>query len=54
MIGRITTAGVITLVSAPIFPFTAIGIADHLSERRRDRDAAAAAGAAHAPAQHLS
>jgi hypothetical protein len=38
----VRTAGVITLLSAPIFPFTAIGIADHCSEWRRERDAAAA------------
>jgi hypothetical protein len=35
----VRTAGVITLLAAPIFPFTAIGIADHLSEQRRERDA---------------
>ena len=29
--------GAITLLSAPIFPFTSIGIADHLSEWRRER-----------------
>jgi hypothetical protein len=34
----VRTAGVITLLAAPIFPFTAIGIADHLSEQRRERD----------------
>lgn len=28
------TAGSIVLLPAPIFPFTAIGVADHLSERR--------------------
>ncbi|MET1003360.1 MAG: hypothetical protein ABWZ15_16245 [Acidimicrobiia bacterium] len=27
-------AGAITLLSAPVFPFTALGIADHLSDRR--------------------
>ena len=31
------TAGPIVLLPAPIFPFTAIGVADHLSERRRAR-----------------
>jgi hypothetical protein len=36
----VRTAGAITLVSAPIFPFTSIGIADHLSEQRREREAA--------------
>jgi hypothetical protein len=30
-------AGAIVLLAAPIFPFTAIGIADHLSERRAAR-----------------
>jgi hypothetical protein len=38
------TAGGIVLVSAPIFPLTGLGVADHLSERRRDRDAATASG----------
>jgi hypothetical protein len=33
-------AGAITLLSAPIFPFTSIGVADHLSERGRERGAA--------------
>jgi hypothetical protein len=35
----VRTAGPITLVAAPIFPFTALGVADHLSERRREREA---------------
>jgi hypothetical protein len=35
------TAGAIVLLPAPIFPFTAIGVADHLSERRWDRDTTA-------------
>ena len=35
------TAGPIVLLPAPAFPFTAIGVADHLSERRRLRAAAA-------------
>jgi hypothetical protein len=35
-------AGGIALLAAPIFPFTSIGIADHLSERRREREAAEA------------
>jgi hypothetical protein len=36
----VRTAGAITLVSAPVFPFTSIGIADHLSERKHEREAA--------------
>jgi hypothetical protein len=32
-------AGGLALLPAPIFPFTAIGIADHLSERSRERAA---------------
>jgi hypothetical protein len=28
------TAGAIVLLAAPVFPFTAIGLADHLAERR--------------------
>jgi hypothetical protein len=32
------TAGGIVLLPAPIFPFTAIGIADHLSERKAERE----------------
>jgi hypothetical protein len=35
------TAGAIVLLPAPIFPFTAIGVADHFSERRSERDTAA-------------
>ena len=35
------TAGAIVLLPAPVFPFTAIGIADHLAERRWDREVAA-------------
>ena len=31
------TAGAIVLLSAPVFPFTAIGVADHLRERRLTR-----------------
>ena len=31
-------AGGIALLPAPIFPFTAIGVADHLSERKRARE----------------
>jgi hypothetical protein len=35
----VRVAGAITLLSAPVFPFTSIGIADHLSERAREREA---------------
>lgn len=38
----VRSAGAITLLSAPIFPFTSIGIADHFTERRREREAARA------------
>lgn len=31
------TVGGLALLPAPIFPFTALGVADHLSERRADR-----------------
>jgi hypothetical protein len=31
------TAGAVALLPAPVFPLTAIGIADHLSERRYER-----------------
>ncbi|HEY9555490.1 MAG TPA: hypothetical protein VIR58_02080 [Acidimicrobiales bacterium] len=34
-------AGGIALLSAPVFPLTAIGLADHLSVRRAERDAVA-------------
>jgi len=30
---------VIALLLAPVLPFTSIGVADHLSERRREREA---------------
>jgi hypothetical protein len=30
-------AGPVVLVAAPVFPFTAIGLADHLTERRLER-----------------
>lgn len=33
--------GGVALLPAPIFPFTAIGVADHLAERRRERARAA-------------
>jgi hypothetical protein len=38
----VRTAGAVALLPAPIFPLTGIGIADHLSERRRQRETAAA------------
>lgn len=34
----IRVAGPIALLPAPVLPFTAIGVADHLSERRRARE----------------
>jgi hypothetical protein len=33
----VRTAGAFALLPAPIFPFTGIGVADHLAERRRER-----------------
>ena len=33
-------AGPVALISAPIFPFTALGLADHFAEWRQDREAA--------------
>ncbi len=33
----VRVAGAITLLSAPVFPFTALGAADHLAERRQER-----------------
>ena len=36
----VRTAGAVTLVSAPIFPFTSIGIADHFSERKHEHETA--------------
>jgi hypothetical protein len=36
----VRTAGPIALLSAPVFPFTAIGMADLLAARRAERDAA--------------
>lgn len=39
----VRTAAALALLPAPIFPLTAIGVADHLSERRRDRERAQAA-----------
>jgi hypothetical protein len=35
----VRTAGPIALLAAPIFPFTGIGLADHLTELRHERDA---------------
>ena len=35
------SASVIGLLLAPVLPFTSIGVADHLSERRREREARA-------------
>jgi len=35
----VRTAGALVLLPAPIFPLTAIGIADHLSERRAEQAA---------------
>jgi hypothetical protein len=35
----IRTAGDLILLVAPALPFTSIGVADHLSERRRERQA---------------
>jgi purine-cytosine permease-like protein len=34
----VRTTSALVLLPAPIFPLTAIGIADHLSERRRERE----------------
>ncbi len=36
----VRTAGAAALLLAPILPFTALGVADHLSERRRQREQA--------------
>jgi hypothetical protein len=38
-------AGALVLLPAPIFPLTAIGIADHLSERRAEQEAGRSARA---------
>ena len=35
----VRTVGAPTLLAAPVFPFTALGIADHLAERRASRAA---------------
>jgi hypothetical protein len=37
----VRSAAVIGLLLAPVLPFTSIGVADHLSERRRERKAGA-------------
>jgi hypothetical protein len=37
------TASDVALLMGPVLPFTGIGVADHLSERKRDRDRRAAA-----------
>jgi hypothetical protein len=37
----VRVAGGLVLLPAPIFPFTGIGIADHLSERNRERERSA-------------
>jgi hypothetical protein len=34
----VALTGAVALLPAPIFPFTAIGVADHLSERRREQE----------------
>jgi hypothetical protein len=35
----VRSATVMALLLAPVLPFTSIGVADHLSERRREREA---------------
>ena len=35
-------AGPAALIAAPVFPFTALGLADHLSEWRAEREEAPA------------
>ena len=37
------TASDVALLMGPVLPFTGIGVADHLSERKRDRERQAAA-----------
>jgi hypothetical protein len=37
----VRSVSVIGLLLAPVLPFTSIGVADHLSERRREREAGA-------------
>jgi hypothetical protein len=46
----VRTAGAAALLLAPILPFTALGVADHMSERRRQREEAEAS-VARAPAR---
>jgi len=36
----VRVAGDVIVLAAPIFPFTSVGVADHLAERRRERDRA--------------
>jgi hypothetical protein len=43
----VRTLGALVLLPAPVFPFTSIGIADHLSERRRERERADAEADGH-------
>lgn len=40
----VRVAGPAMLLMGPILPFTAIGVADHISERRAERDRSGAAG----------
>lgn len=47
----VRTASALALLPAPIFPFTSIGIADHLSERRRALHPAPGAARAHDPSR---
>jgi hypothetical protein len=39
----VRVAGPIALLPAPVLPFTVIGVADHLSERKRDQETLAPA-----------
>lgn len=41
----VRVAGPIALLPAPVLPFTVIGVADHLSERKRDQEMLASATA---------
>ena len=50
----VRAAGPIALLSAPVFPFTAIGLADHLALRRAERDRAAAGTPAPGPSASSS
>ncbi len=49
----VRAAGQIALLSAPVFPFTAIGVADHWVQRRAERDAATSPSAS-SPASSAS